>query len=134
MNTKSVLIVDDDPAFRQLMSVVLTDDAYQLEFAGGGRQALEMTEAKRYDAIVLDLKMPDVSGFDVLEGLKASAPGIPCVIIISAASDKLIESIVTPNVIARIRKPFEIAKLKGAISDCLRTPRPGATRPIDTLH
>ncbi|HXI12638.1 MAG TPA: response regulator [Thermoanaerobaculia bacterium] len=132
MTPKSVLIVDDDPAFRQLMGVVLADEAYSLAFAAGGREALEMTGAKRYDAIVLDLKMPDVSGFDVLEGLKQSAPGIANVIVMSAGSDGLIESTLTPNVIARIRKPFEISKLRTALSDCLSAR--SAVPPPHKLH
>jgi signal transduction histidine kinase/DNA-binding response OmpR family regulator len=71
--TLKVLVVDDDPKAVELVAVRIEEHASVVLRAYGGRQAIEIARSERPDVIVLDLMMPDVTGFDVVEALKEDA-------------------------------------------------------------
>ena len=66
MNAPDVLVVDDDPDIRAMLGYTLGDE-FNVRFASGGAEALELIATQPPDAMVLDLMMPDVDGYDVLE-------------------------------------------------------------------
>ena len=66
-----VMVVDDERANRQWLTNTLEPAGFIVELASGGRQAIEMAKASPPDLVVLDLMMPDVTGFDVVEALRA---------------------------------------------------------------
>ncbi len=81
---RKVLIVDDDPFIRKLIATTLEDVAgFDLQEAADGVEALELVRAHRPDAIVLDMVLPRVDGFGVLERLHADPEtrGIPVVVL-----------------------------------------------------
>jgi CheY-like chemotaxis protein len=78
-----ILVVDDDPDFRDLASVFLRVDGYQLLAAASGQTAMEIAKAERPDLILLDWEMPDMDGLEVCRALRAeAAPGLGAVPII----------------------------------------------------
>jgi PAS domain S-box-containing protein len=81
--TLRVLVVDDDPAAVELVAVRLLDLATTVERVYGGRDAIAAVRRERPDLIVLDLMMPDVSGFDVVEELRKhrDTAGIPIMVL-----------------------------------------------------
>jgi CheY-like chemotaxis protein len=68
----SVLVVDDEPDDLQVMTEVLQSAGYNTLTAGGGREALRVLKEQRPDAVLLDLLMPEVDGFEVLQQLKGN--------------------------------------------------------------
>lgn len=96
MNNKEnfkILIVDDDDKTLELLANIFDRESYDISFALSGKEALSMLESNEYDLILLDIKLPDMSGFDVLTKLKKveKAKNIP-VIFISQFADR--ESII----------------------------------------
>jgi len=83
---KKVLVVDDEAAVRYLLSHVLSHAGYLVEVATDGEAALDRIQASRPDLVVLDLMMPGLDGWGVLERLKAS-PFPPPVLVVSAHGD-----------------------------------------------
>jgi PAS domain S-box-containing protein len=84
--TLRVLVVDDDPSAVELMAVRLLDLATTVERAYGGREAIDAVRREQPDLIVLDLMMPEVSGFDVVNALREH-PGtaaIPIMVVTAA--------------------------------------------------
>lgn len=63
--TKSILVVDDDDAIRQMVAAVLNDEGYQVELATNGEEALRVIRQKPIDLIVLDILMPVMDGWEV---------------------------------------------------------------------
>ena len=61
-----VLIVDDEEGMRNYLSVVLSRDGHRTEVAADGLSALEMCRQNEYDVVLLDLKMPEMDGFEVM--------------------------------------------------------------------
>ncbi len=69
-HTHTVLVVDDDPKAVEVLAAFLPSPAYAVVRAYGGNEAIILAERLRPDLILLDLMMPDVSGFDVVEALQ----------------------------------------------------------------
>jgi signal transduction histidine kinase/DNA-binding response OmpR family regulator len=66
-----VLVVDDEQANRELLAEILNSAGYSVTLAAGGREAIELARSTKPDLVVLDLMMPGVSGFDVVEAIRA---------------------------------------------------------------
>lgn len=79
----SVLVVDDDPAVRSVVSRKMTNDGYQCEVATDGRDALSIIANKDFDIVLLDIKMPGPSGMEVLPQIIKQRPNT-CVVMITA--------------------------------------------------
>jgi len=89
--TLRVLIVDDDPAAVELVAVRLLDLASKVERVYGGREAIAAARRERPDLIVLDLMMPEVSGFDVVEELRRHRDTASIPIIVLTAMELTVE-------------------------------------------
>lgn len=83
-----ILIVDDEPRNRRLLEVFLTAEGYKSLHAGSGQEALALAAAERPNLVLLDLMMPDMDGFQMVQHLKESLAtrSIP-IIIVSALDD-----------------------------------------------
>jgi len=81
----TVLVVDDDPSAIELLATHLRQNRYAVLAAHGGRAGIELAQRHRPDLIALDLEMPEVTGFDVVEALRSSpsTARIPIVVVTS---------------------------------------------------
>lgn len=70
LNEQSILIVDDVPKNIQLLGSILKEEAYDLEFATSGKEALEWLDSKQFDLVLLDIMMPEMDGFEVCRRIK----------------------------------------------------------------
>lgn len=82
---KTILIVDDDPIVHDLLSAALKKEGYEIFVAKDGKSGLAGISENKPDLILLDIVMPDESGFNVLEKIKSKslAPGVPVIILSS---------------------------------------------------
>ena len=86
-----ILVVDDETDTVDLIRLTLETAGYQVEQAMDGAAALQMIRSNSYDVLLLDIMMPDMSGFDVVQTLRGSDNQIPPVIFLTArtqAEDK----------------------------------------------
>jgi CheY-like chemotaxis protein len=99
---ETVLAVDDDPMILEFMESVLTVEGFSVIKAGGGREGLQVARERHPDIIVLDLLMPDLDGFQVVDDLKHDpvTADIPIVILT-----------------ARTLSPEDKKRLKGRVSN-----------------
>ena len=117
--SRKVLVVDDDPAIRSLLRTVLSRAGYAIAEARNGREALNAIKSNGIAAMVLDLMMPEVSGGDVLDALRAERPAmLGCVIVLTAASDNDVKSLDLTGVYSVVRKPFDLTDLVRTVADC----------------
>ncbi len=104
-----ILIVEDDLITRRNLSVLLSDEGYDVDQAGDGVQALEILAGRPVDLVLSDIVMPRMDGLKLLQQLQAMAPQIPVVIMTSYVSDSL--SSVPAGAAEFIRKPFVLDDL-----------------------
>jgi len=81
-----ILVVEDDPAVQKALRRLFETEGYTVETQSDGRSALDSFQASAPAAIVLDLRLPRVSGRDICKEIKAMAPTLP-IVVLSAASD-----------------------------------------------
>jgi adenylate cyclase len=118
-----VLVVDDDPAARELLTANLKSTGYRLVQAANGEEALSLARMLRPDAITLDVIMPKPDGWEVLNALKADANlrDIP-VIIVTVLSDRGIG--LSLGAVDVLTKPVDRARLIALIHSLLRRDGP----------
>lgn len=116
---KRVLIADDDHAIRQLVCTIVQREGLEADCAADGVEAIEFLKQHEYAVVLLDLMMPRIDGFGVIEYLREHPPSIkPVILVISAYTDEKFKS-VDPNVVSGvIRKPFEVANLGTLVRLC----------------
>ena len=121
-SVQRVLVVDDDAAIRGLVAAVLRRKSLTVDEAVNGREAIDRLEQQVYAAVVVDLMMPIVSGFEVVDYLQEKRPTTPCVVVISAAAPAVIRTVEEkPVVRAVLRKPFDIYELVTAVLQCVNS-------------
>src|SRR5919201_1815403 len=104
----SVLVVDDDQALRGLFTTLLSKNGFDVDTADNGRVAFDQIHRHNYSVILLDLMMPDVNGFELLERLERDSPSLlEKVIVMTGASQRAIQKLDTSRIWGLIRKPFD---------------------------
>jgi DNA-binding NtrC family response regulator len=119
--TKSgqILVVDDEDILREVLSTLLSFESYAVDLAENGAQALEMIREKDYGVMLLDLMMPDVDGFQVLEELKKSENSPVAVVLTAYASIDRVMQAAKLNAFAFIPKPFKNDELLLAVKNAM---------------
>jgi two-component system, NtrC family, response regulator PilR len=121
-----VLVVDDERSMRELLSIVLRRDGYNVLIAESGKAALEILKRERVDILITDIRMPEMSGVDVLREAKLIDPSIICIVMTAFAStDTAVEALrlgaadyvhKSPNAVndlrLRVRKEIERKQLQ----------------------
>jgi two-component system OmpR family response regulator len=119
----SVLIIDDDLPIRALLRTLVKRAGHQSWEARNGREALQLLRERDFDLCFVDLMMPGVSGFDVLEMLRKERPEkLRCVVVVTAASDRDLQRANLQGTFAVLRKPFDLDALLQVVSACLSAP------------
>jgi class 3 adenylate cyclase len=120
-----ILVVDDDEANRDVLSRRVRSQGAEVEVAASGREALEILKTGTFDAVLLDVMMPDMNGYQVLKEMKAdtSLRDIP-VIMISALNE--VESTVRCILLGAedyLTKPFDPTLLRARLGACIEKKR-----------
>jgi two-component system response regulator AtoC len=86
MTLETILVVDDDINLCRILTDELSDVGYKTHFLTGGKEALDYLKDNKVDLVLLDLNMPEVDGFDVLQELK-DKENKPKIIVLTAYAD-----------------------------------------------
>jgi DNA-binding response OmpR family regulator len=121
-----ILVVEDDPAVQKALRRLFETEGYTVEIQSDGRSALDSFQSTPPAAIVLDLRIPKVSGRDVCKEIKALAPTLP-IVVLSAASDVsdkvLLLELGADDYVTKPFSPRELlARVRAALRHTARTP------------
>ncbi|HEV7920534.1 MAG TPA: response regulator [Thermoanaerobaculia bacterium] len=114
---KHVLVVDDDASVREMLSTAFRLHALEVDVAANGREALDLLRERRYTVIVLDLIMPVLDGFGVLEGMDGLEDS-PVVLVLSGADRRMLERLDARRIHGVVRKPFDPEELASLVVAC----------------
>ncbi|MGH2569727.1 MAG: hybrid sensor histidine kinase/response regulator, partial [bacterium] len=127
-----VLVADDEPAFREMIRLVLEDDGHDVELVQDGVEALTAIHAghDQLDLVILDLRMPGVDGLTVLEELRSVAPDLPVLVTSGWAEREDVEIAMRHGAKRILQKPYRAIELRHAIAEILeRARRSGEATP-----
>src|SRR6266446_9970958 len=123
-----ILVVEDDPAVQKALKRLFESEGYTVEIQANGKSALESFQTAQPAVVILDLRLPKLSGSDVCKEIKAQAPTLP-IIVLSATSD-VSDKVLLLELGADdyVTKPFSPRELLARVRAALRrTTRPSVT-------
>jgi two-component system response regulator HydG len=118
MRTK-ILVVDDEPAHRQMLEAVLTTEGYEVHQADDGQGAIGAVEERFYDLILMDVRMSRMGGIEAMKRIKELSPGIPIIIMTAYASVSTAVDALKSGAYDYLTKPLDIEELKILIGKAL---------------
>jgi two-component system response regulator PilR (NtrC family) len=123
-----ILVVDDDLSMREFLDLMLLREGYEVKTAPGGREALDLVAHVDFDLVISDIRMKEVSGIDVLKGVKEVAPRTVVILISAFANAETAVVAMKEGAYDFIPKPFNIEELKSVIRAALAHRTPEAER------
>ena len=116
----SILVVDDEEPVRDLISRMLHIEGFTYEVATSGKEALEKASLQHFDVVLLDIKMPDMSGIEVLPKLTTICPDATIIVITGVIDTEITVEAMKLGASDYVHKPFSLSTLRFSIKKALK--------------
>ncbi len=117
--TSHILVVDDELSMRELLELMLNREGYRVTCAEDGRKAVRLLEKNRYDLLLCDIKLGDISGLDVLRASKKSSQDTVVILISAYASTETAVEAMNEGAYDYVPKPFDKDELLQTVAKAL---------------
>lgn len=114
---EKILLVDDEPAIRQMLTRLLVGEGYTVLPVANGAEALEFADHADFNLVLLDLNMPGLDGWDTFEQLTAKKPLLPVIVITARPNQRF--TALAAGIGALMEKPLDLQKLFVTIRNLL---------------
>jgi DNA-binding NtrC family response regulator len=115
-----ILVVDDDENIRKVLMAILEDKGYNIEAVGTAREAIKRTEKRFYNLALIDIRLPDMEGIELLTKIRDTTPRMRKIIITGYPTLQNAVDAVNRGADAYIMKPFDVEKVLSTINEQLR--------------
>lgn len=116
---KNLLIVDDQKGIRLLLNEVFSMEGYKVHQASNGMEALKIVKSKEIDCILLDMKIPGMSGLEILQKIREDQLSIPVFMMTAFREQELMDEAGRLGVINYFTKPFNIFDIRNEVVQVL---------------
>ena len=120
---ETILIVDDEKNYRVVLEALLAPEGYEILTAGTGREALKLVREADVDLVITDMKMPGMSGMELLDGAKEIKPDLPVIMMTAYGTIEMAVEAMKKQAYDYITKPFQNEELKLTIRKALENYR-----------
>ena len=117
--TPRILVVDDDENIRKVLVAILEGEGYNVESVGTAKEAIEKTKKKYYNMALIDVRLPDMEGIELLTRIKDTTPKIRKVIITGYPTLQNAVDAVNKGANVYILKPFDVGKVLKTLKEQL---------------
>ena len=121
-----ILLVEDDPMLAEFMRMVLSEAGYAVDVTGSGEEGRTLASVERYDAVLLDVNLPDCNGVHVLQSLRRAGSTTPIIMVTAQGADSDVVRALDAGADDYIVKPFSNQILRSRVHAAVR--RGGAKR------
>ena len=128
---KQILIADDDLSMRQALAESLESCGFEVETAENGADALQKFQKGKFEVVVTDMRMPKMTGMDVLRGIKEISPQTPVILITAYGTVKTAVEAMKEGAAEFIMKPFSLDDLEFAVKNVLVVNKDGEAGNIE---
>src|SRR4030066_872356 len=118
--TARILIVDDDENIRKVLAAILEDEGYSVESVDTAKKGIEKSETAFYNLALLDVRLPDMEGIDLLPKLRETKPKMRKIIITGYPTLQNAVGAVNKGADAFVMKPFDVEKMLITIKEQLQ--------------
>jgi DNA-binding NtrC family response regulator len=119
-NETRILIVDDDDTIRSTMKAILEDEGYKVDLAASGKEGVQKANETSYNIALLDIRLPDMEGIELLKLMKPSVPRTRKIMVTGYPSTQNAIEALNKNADAYLIKPGDIEKLLKTIEEQLK--------------
>jgi DNA-binding NtrC family response regulator len=117
--TTRILIIDDDENIRKVLATILEEEGYDIDTAETARKAIEKTKKKFYNLALIDIRLPDMEGIELLTKMRETTPRMRKIIITGYPTIQNTMEALNRGADAYILKPFDVEKALNTIKDQL---------------
>ena len=118
-----ILIVDDEESIREVLATILEEEGYVAETAKNGKEAIEKSETTFYNLALIDIRLPDMEGTELLSAIKETTPKMVKIIMTGYPSLQNAVKAVNKGANAYILKPFKVEDVLKTIKEELKKQR-----------
>ena len=118
--TARILIVDDDENIRRVLAAILEDEGYSVESVGTAKKGIEKSETDFFNLALLDVRLPDMEGIELLAKLRETKPKMRKIIITGYPTLQNAVGAVNQGADAYVMKPFDVEKMLKTIKEQLK--------------
>jgi two-component system NtrC family response regulator len=115
-----IIIIDDDESIRKILATILEEEGYEVDTASTGKEALQKTNERVYNLALIDMRLPDIEGIDLLLKIKDTTPRMRKIIITGYPTIQNAMEAVNRQADAFILKPFDMEKTLQTIREQLK--------------
>jgi len=115
-----ILVVDDDESIRNTMKAILKDDGYVVDLAATGNGAIQKTEETAYNVVLIDIRLPDMDGVELLKRMKDAVPRTRKIIVTGYPSMQNAITALNKNADAYLIKPVDLEKLLSTVKEQIK--------------
>jgi DNA-binding NtrC family response regulator len=115
-----ILIIDDDENIRKVLQTILEDEGYTVDTADTAKKGIERTEKNFYNLALIDVRLPDMEGIELLTKLRDTKPKIRKVIVTGYPTLQNAVAAVNKGADGYVMKPFDVEKILATIKDQLK--------------
>lgn len=128
MKVNRILVMEDDETISTALEMILTEAGYDVDVAGTGENALEIFDQKPIDLIIADLKLPGISGMEVIKRVKEKNPKVEVIVITGVGTQPIADEALELGAHDFLPKPFTDDQIKTAIDEALKRHETGPFR------
>jgi len=121
----SILVIEDEPTLARLLTYNLSQEGYETKIADHGGEGLQMATHSKWDLIILDVMLPGLNGFEILERLRRQGNKTPVIILTARNAEEEVVQGLKLGADDYMTKPFGVAELLARVSAVLRRTSPG---------
>lgn len=115
-----IIIIDDDESIRKILTTILEEEGYEVDTANTGKEAIRKTNEKVYNLALIDMRLPDIEGIDLLLKIRDITPRMRKIIITGYPTIQNAMEAVNRQADAFILKPFDMEKVLQTIREQLK--------------
>jgi len=119
-NQARILIIDDDDNIRKVLQTILEDEGYHVETAETAKEGMDKTEASFFNLALIDVRLPDMEGIELLTKLRETKPKIRKIIVTGYPTLQNAVSAVNNGADGYVLKPFDVEKILVTIKEQLQ--------------
>ena len=118
-NQARILVIDDDENITKVVAAILRDKGYSVDIAGSGNEAIKKTQKNHYDLMLIDIRLPDMEGTELLTKIRDTTPKIRKIIVTGYPTLDNAVTAVNKGADAYVMKPFDVEKMLETVKEQL---------------
>ena len=116
-NKKRILVVEDDAEMRSLLKDFFEEDGFEIDSVSNGSEAFRKIAREPFDLIITDIRMPGLTGLDILPGIRKLQPEAPIIVITAFGSEEVQQKAFERGATSYLEKPIHFHNLRTLIHE-----------------